>query len=134
MQIKDNQAMLTLEIEGYEYIFSNDPDEADLIVVQIGIESELNLFSFSGHAIQRTTFYNFAKWLHDCNENDLYQLDEEGPIFRRTLEGISIEFDEDNEDSEQENLTQSFQCNQNALKEAGNNLQEQLVKFPSRLN
>lgn len=133
MQIKGFEAVLTMEIEGYEYIFSNDPDEADLLVVQIGIESELNLFSFSGHAIQRNTLDSFSKWLIQCGENDFYQMDEEGPIFRRTSVGISIEFDEDNDKSEQENLVQSFQCTQNALIEAGKNLREQLVKFPSRL-
>lgn len=134
MILRDDHTALSLEIEGYEYIFSNDPDEADLIVIQIGIESDQNLFSFSGHAIQRSTLVCFAQWLKACTENESYQLDEEGPIFTRTSQGLKIEFDQDCENSETDILSQNFHCQSENLQRASLSLETQLENFPSRLN
>ena len=134
MILENSKSRLSLEIDNYEYIFSNDPEEADLLIVQIGIENDEHLFSFSGHAIQRNILDNFSEWLKDCNEGDHYQLGDEGPIFSRTNLGLEIKFHDDNEESDDNSMSQIFECDTTDLISSSEQIQKQLSKFPSRLN
>tara|TARA_B100000674_G_C37902770_1_gene944578 strand:- start:689 stop:1093 length:405 start_codon:yes stop_codon:yes gene_type:complete len=134
MILENSKSRLSLEIDNYEYIFSNDPEEADLLSVQIGIENEDNLFSFSGHAIQRSILNEFSTWLKNCSEGQNYQLGDEGPIFSRTSLGLKIEFYEESHESEDNSLSQVFECETTDLICSSDQIQQQLTKFPSRLN
>ena len=134
MILENSKSRLSLEIDNYEYIFSNDPDEADLLVVQIGIENDDHLFSFSGHAIQRNILSSFSDWLKSCQTEDTYQLGDEGPLFSRTTIGIKIEFQDENNDSDETSLSQVFECESTDLVSLSEQIQQQLSQFPSRLN
>mgnify|MGYP001161215314 FL=1 len=134
MILDNSKSRLSLEIDNYEYIFSNDPEEADLLIVQIGIENDEHLFSFSGHAIQRNALNDFSEWLKVCKEGDNHQLGDEGPIFARTNLGLKIEFHDDNDESDDSSMSQIFECDTTDLISSSEQIQKQLSKFPSRLN
>ena len=134
MILSNPKSRLSLEIDNYEYIFSNDPEQADLLIVQIGIENDEHLFSFSGHAIQRNILNDFSTWLKDCKDGDQYQLGDEGPIFARTDLGLKIEFQDQDNESEEPSLSQTFECDSADLISSSEQIQKQLSQFPSRLN
>ncbi len=134
MILENSKSRLSLEIDNYEYIFSNDPEEADLLSIQIGIENEDHLFNFSGHAIQRSILNEFSQWLKNCSEGENYQLGEEGPIFSRTNLGLKIEFYEESHEADDNCLSQTFECETTDLLDSSEQIQVQLSKFPSRLN
>ena len=134
MILENSKSRLSLEIDNYEYIFSNDPEEADLLMIQIGIENENHLFSFSGHAIQRNILHEFSEWLKVCQDGDYYQLGDEGPIFSRTALGLKIEFQDENHESDDDSLSQIFECESVDLISSSEQIQSQLNQFPSRLN